>query len=143
MNRYIPLFWGVFSSLIFVATLGCGSKYVPVKGSLLFADGTPATGLEGRQIIFQKIPAGEETSSQVQSTGTIDAQGKFTMGTDQIADGVPSGTHRIMISEAVATGDIPPPAVIDKKYSNFETSGLQYEVKAGAAPPEFKLDRAK
>lgn len=139
----LPLFTcGVVATVLLGSILGCGSsKYVPVKGKLLFDNGTPATGLEGRQIIFEVMTAGEPAKSQ--STGSIDAQGTFTMGTETLGDGVPPGMQRVMISEAVSTGDIPPPAVIDKKYSRFETSGLQYEAKAGAPPPEFKLDRAK
>lgn len=134
--------WGVASVILVSLFLGCGSsKYVPLKGSLLFEDGSPATGLEGRQVIFEQMTGGEP--AKIQSSGAIDAQGKFTMGTESLGDGVPPGMHRVMISEAVSTGDIPPPAVIDKKYSKFETSGLQYEVKAGDPSPEFKLDRAK
>jgi hypothetical protein len=127
---------------LLLALAGCGSgKYVPVSGQLMFSDGTPATGLEGRQVVFEPVGSGEIPEGQ--STGAIDAQGKFTMGTEALGDGVPAGMHRVLISEATATGDVPPPPIIDPKYNRFETSGLQYEVKAGGPPPEFKLDKAK
>lgn len=123
---------------------GCGEKkYVPVSGKLMFEDGSPATGLSGRQVIMEKIPVNDEPNPTQQSSGSIDDQGRFTMGTEALADGVPAGMQRVMITEPVASGDDIPPAVIDKKYTKFETSGLQYEVKSGGPPAEFKLDRAK
>lgn len=142
MHRSNLSTWGAFAIVLLIALPGCGSgKYVPVKGNLLFEDGSPATGLEGRQVIFEQITPGEVAT--VQSTGSIDAQGKFTMGTEQLGDGVPPGKQRVMISEPYTDGDIMPPAVIDKKYTRFETSGLEYEAKAGGPLAEFKLDRAK
>jgi hypothetical protein len=133
--------WAVTAAL---AITGCGEgKYVPVSGKLLFEDGSPAAGLSGRQVIMERIPYGDESAAMQQSSGTIDAQGNFTMGTESLSDGVPAGMQRVMITEANASGDEIPPPVIDKKYSKFETSGLQYEAKSGGPPAEFKLERAK
>jgi hypothetical protein len=143
MSKYLSLHALLFLLALAVFT-GCGEKkYVPVSGKLLFEDGTPATGLSGRQVIMERIPVGDEPPTTQQSSGSIDAEGKFTMGTEGLSDGVPAGMQRVLITEATSSGDDPAPPVIDRKYSKFETSGLQYEVKAGAAAPEFKLDRAK
>jgi len=130
--------------VLVLAAGGCAEpKFIPVSGKLLFEDGSPAIGLAGRQVIMERMPVNDEPNPTQQSSGSIDDQGRFTMGTEALSDGVPPGLQRVLITEPSASGDDVPPPVIDKKYSKFETSGLQYEVKSGAAAPEFKLDRAK
>lgn len=123
--------WIALASLVVGVALlvGCGSsKYSPVSGQLVFPDGTPVTGLEGGTVVFETTsPDGQLVSA----SGPIDAQGKFTLGTEAVSDGALPGKHRVLITPPAVSGDVPPPPVIDPKYGAFETSGLEVEVTAG------------
>lgn len=122
-------------SLVLLAAVGCGgSKYQPVTGQIVFADGTPVTGLEGGQIVFE---AAATTGSPPTATGSIDAEGRFKLGTDQPDDGATAGLNKVLISPPDSSGDVPLPPVIHGKYEQFSTSGLEYEVKPG--PNDFKI----
>jgi len=122
--------------------LGCGgSKYSPVSGQIVFPDGAPVTGLEGGAVVFEGTgPDGKPISA----SGPIDAQGKFTLGTESVSDGAVPGKHKVLITPPPSTGDIPLPAVIDPKYGSFDSSGLEIEVAAGKnADVKLTVDPAK
>ncbi|MGE3777044.1 MAG: hypothetical protein AB7F89_07675 [Pirellulaceae bacterium] len=108
---------------------------VPVAGTLTY-QGEP---LESFQVTFK--PA----DGRRVATGTTDAMGKFTLGTNAPGDGAPPGQHKIAVNwldpaSATATGQeaiidnpalLPKPSVkIPKKYHNPETSGLTLDVPA-------------
>jgi hypothetical protein len=121
--------------LSFVAGLalvlaGCGGgKYQPVSGQVVTPDGSPVTGLDGGTIVFETT---NEAGEPLSASGAIDAEGKFTLGTETVNDGAAAGKHKVLITPPAATGDVPPPPVIDPKYQSFETSGLEIEVKEGS-----------
>lgn len=130
---------------------GCGSKetgptlekVVPVSGTLTY-QGKP---LENYQVSF--IP----TDGRRPAVGNTDATGKFTLGTNDLADGAPPGKHKVAVTFAPpvtddsATGSpiedpalLPKPKVaIPSKYGNPETSGLEQEVPNGGLT-DLKLD---
>jgi hypothetical protein len=126
--------WALLN-LVLLAVAGCGSsKYQPVTGQIVFADGTPAAGLEGGQIVFELAAASGNVPT---ATGSIDAEGRFQLGTVKPGDGATAGLNKVLISPPEATGDVPLPPVIHGKYKQFATSGLEYNVQPG--PNEFKI----
>ena len=115
--------------LVLVAILaGCNSSYqketAPVRG-LVTLDGVPvsAGGVSFR-------PATGRGAS-----GLIAADGTYTLGTYDKSDGAIVGKHKIAVSPPDRGEEVVEPAPgsvkIPKRYHNSESSGLEFEVKAG------------
>ena len=127
--RFIPL---VF---VLLCLGGCGgSPYQPVHGKLVFTDGTAITGLACGQVVFDFTDTDGKKHS---ASGPIKADGTFILGTERPGDGAVVGKHKALIAFPTSAGDIPPPQVILGKYTSFEKSGLEFEVKPG--PNEFTI----
>ena len=116
--------------LLFAA--GCGQP--KVTGTVTYSDGTP---LERGTVNFQ-------TATHA-AMGSLDKNGRYTIGGAKTGDGVPPGTYRVFITgamgidtsntQAVQFGQGPgmtAPIIplIHKKYERPETSGLTCEVKS-------------
>jgi hypothetical protein len=106
---------------------GCGSKMVAVHGKVTLPDGKPAAG---SQVVFQGGPENKRFTAR----GDVVADGTFKMGTEKPGDGVPPGKYNVLVN--------PPPMVnaegpyvvpFNTKFADFKTSGLEFEVKSGAA----------
>jgi len=105
---------------------GCGKSVYPVRGTVRFKDGTPLK--VGRVIADSGDP-------QVGSWGYIREDGTFELGTFSHNDGVPPGTYRVWIENAVTS---PPPGgdpttfvsrpLIHSRFTDKESSGLTFEV---------------
>jgi hypothetical protein len=119
-------------------------KVVPAAGTLTY-QGKP---LESYQVAL--LP----TDGRRPATGITDAAGKFTLGTNNVGDGAPPGTHKVAIvwSPPRPAGEmgqetindnpatLPKPKIkIPDKYSDPEKSGLVVEVPAGGAK-DIKID---
>lgn len=114
---------------------GCGSsKFASVEGHLVYPDGSPVTELKDARITFE---ATASDGKNYTSLGIIDANGKFVLMTEKPGDGAPIGKNRILIERVWYDPEHPAPRVIDAKYENFDTSGLEVEVQSGKN--EFKL----
>jgi len=104
---------------------GCGSAHEPLSGKVTFEDGSP---LPKGEVIF--------VTDSFQAVGTIQEDGTYTVGSLGMADGLPPGTYRVYISEAVEHlgGDIDAPTddrpLVAAKYTAADTSGLTCEVPA-------------
>jgi hypothetical protein len=135
--------WVVVLLGILPLALGCGGaiegptieKVVPVSGTLTY-QGKP---LEYFQVTF--VP----TDGRRAAVGITDAAGKFALGTNDVSDGAPPGTHKVAVAWVGPQSDtsagqeqivddpskLPKPSVqIPPKYSNAETSQLTQEVPA-------------
>jgi hypothetical protein len=108
-------------------------KVTPVSGTLTY-QGKP---LPGYRVTF--LP----TDGRRAATGVSDAQGKFTMGTNDAGDGAPPGKHKVAFvwvppnpagepGQEVIIDDpskLPKPQTkIPDKYSDPETSGTTVDV---------------
>jgi hypothetical protein len=117
---------------------GCGSKYHQVTGEIVFPDGSPVKGLAGGTIVFQRTGTTQDpTAANNSASGPIDGNGKFTLGTDKVADGAPTGDYTITISPPQPTGDEQIPKVIDPKYHRAGGHKETFTVKPG--PNNFKV----
>jgi hypothetical protein len=134
------------SVLAVVFTAGCGDSgpvpdiipTVPVSGTLTY-NGKPVPSFK---VVFSP------TDGRKTAMGTTDADGKFTLGTNQPGDGAAVGTHKVTVAydpppevdSAVAMpiespAKMPKPAVeVPAKYTKQETSDLVQEVTDDGLP---------
>ncbi len=115
--------------LLLGSGVGCGGGLHPVHGKVTLEDSTPLTkGL----VVFESM----EGRTPITARGDIQADGSYRLSTHKPGDGVPPGKYRVLIA-AQDYGNIDglegprrPPA-FDPRYTDFSTSGLEFEVKAG------------
>src|SRR5437764_1356216 len=121
---------------VLVAVTGCGAGLQPVRGTVKLPDGKPAAG---SQVVFEGGLEGKKVSAR----GDVQSDGSFELSTYKPGDGVPPGKYKVQVN--------PPPMVnaeaayvspFNAKYSNFETSGLEFEVKSGQRS-EFPIQVTK
>ena len=118
----------VFAWLVLVGITGCSDGSIPtyqVTGSVKMTNGVP---LAGGRVEFKLV----DNSHQMISRGYVMSDGSFTLSTFQMGDGAPAGKHRVLVAPPIPKGDhdVNPRArsIIDPKYLNYETSGLECEV---------------
>jgi hypothetical protein len=134
------------------AAIGCGQRSgqlrehlatVPASGVLLYQN----KPLESYEVTF--IPKQGDRPS----AGKTDAEGRFTLGTNELADGAPPGTYTVVVSfnavspldpavvtpEQIAASTPKPKVKIPTKYSDPEKSGLQVQVPEGGST-ELKIE---
>src|SRR5262249_6506243 len=112
---------------------GCGGYY-PVSGTVTLDDGQPLTkGL----VVFESVDGTQMARGQVQPDG------RYRVSTGRPGDGVKPGRYRVLVS-ALDMSDVPDERKnlpFDVKYTRFQTSGLEFEVKAGANVIPIQLTR--
>lgn len=142
----------MFTLVLLFAAVGCGGggdekptieKVVPVAGTLTF-QGKP---LENHQVSV--IPSDGRRAA----VGSSDAQGRFTLGTNDVADGAPPGKHKVTVTFAPpsppddASGSpiddpalLPKPSVvIPTKYGDPAKTDLEIEIPSGGLS-DWKLE---
>jgi len=108
-----------------LAFTGCGGGLQPVRGKVTLPDGKPAANSQG---VFDG-PIGGKTIS---ARGDVQADGSFELSTAQPGDGVPLGKYRVQVNPPpVVDAEAAQRAPFHPKFSDFSTSGLEFEVKAG------------
>src|SRR5262249_57413660 len=104
---------------------GCGTGRYPVTGRVVYEDGTPLT--EGTVMAET-----DGDSGKVMAQGDVQPDGTFVWGTRKPGDGAKPGKYRVaVLPRALGDAELAEgmkPAV-DKKYTNIETSGIEFEVK--------------
>jgi hypothetical protein len=123
-------------SFVICCLAGCGAGLQPVHGKVTLADGKPAAN---SQVVFES----EQEGTKVSARGDVREDGSYELSTYKPGDGVPPGKYRVQVN--------PPPMVnaegpyispFHAKYSNFQTSGLEFEVKSGQKN-EFQIQVTK
>jgi hypothetical protein len=110
--------------VLLFGVLGCGSRPYPVRGTVTLEDGTPVTA---GTVVFEQRDAAKPSSAR----GVIQSDGKFELSTQRPGDGVVPGMYRVLVAPPAQPPDqapVRPP--FDTRYTEFATSGLEYEVKA-------------
>jgi len=137
MKRLMPA-TGV---LFLLGSVGCSSGLYPVRGKVTYEDGTPVTkGL----VVFESSAA----KPPITARGDIQADGTYQLSTFKPGDGAPAGKYRVLLSPREyenidgLEGPRRPPA-FDKRYMDFSTSGLAFEVKAGSNDFPIQLARPR
>jgi hypothetical protein len=116
------------AAFVFVAGLaGCGSGRASVTGRVTYQDGTPVE--EGT--VIGESGKGE---AAVMAQGNIRPDGTFSWGTARPGDGAQPGKYRVVVvprplgDRELSQGMRP---AVDRKYTNYDTSGIEFEVKSG------------
>jgi hypothetical protein len=124
--------------LLLAMVAGCSSGNTsPVRGKVVFKDGAPLTG---GLVLFRPV----DEKLQVSSRGDIQQDGTFILGTYQEGDGAVPGKYQVAVT--------PPPRkkvrekpverrIIHPRFENYDTSGLEFEVKRGRNDFKIEVDK--
>jgi len=132
--------------------LGCGDGRLPrspVSGRVL-VDGKPAGGAI---VVLHPVAGGVDPEAEkIRPTGTCDRDGKFVIGTWELADGVPAGRWKATVQWFTAPGaadDADPETAhaetdrLSGAYGDPEATPLTVEVRDTALElPPFELQAA-
>jgi hypothetical protein len=127
-GRIVWLVWAVFVSC------GCGTGKYPVRGRVTLDDGTPLTR---GMVVFESLDGTQG------ARGMIKPDGRYELSSAVPGDGVRPGRYRVLVS-ALDMSDVPDEQktlAFDVKYTRFQTSGLEVEVKAGRNDVPIELSR--
>ena len=116
------------------AVAGCGSSYYPVRGKVTLEDGA---ALAQGMVVF------ENAEGTQMARGMVRPDGSYELSTRKPGDGVKPGRYRALVS-ALDLTDVPDEQKrlpFDIKYTRFQTSGLEVEVKAGKNDVPIELSR--
>ena len=137
-----PVLFPCFLSVLLVAVAGCGPglpKVCPVKGKVVTKGKGNAKDLAGYSVQFQSVSDPAETPG-----GPIDEDGTFTLYTrvgGKVIPGVKEGTYRACLLPPPVEGGKPPPLVIPERYTRFETSNLQFDIRPGPNTITIEVER--
>ena len=111
-----------------VGAVGCGPRETyPVRGVVVFADTQqPARELADYIVTFDSV------ERRVGGSSPIDGNGGFVLSTLRPGDGAILGRHRVAITPPPRDDGLPADWLIDRRYGDLKTSGLEVEV--GQAP---------
>ncbi|WP_437192345.1 hypothetical protein [Planctomicrobium sp. SH527] len=135
------------ASLTLVMAQGCFGGNGDTRESTVSASGT--LSYQGKPLEFHQVYF--STEGHRPATGISDADGKFSLGTNQQGDGAAPGSHKVFLvyvgppstnPEAGITDFTPPPppkVKIPQKYHRAETSGLVVEIPKGGTS-DLKID---
>jgi hypothetical protein len=105
--------------------VGCGGpKTHPLSGRVVYApDQTPAGDLAGYGVTAVCA------DPPITAVGVIEDDGSFVLSTFGEKDGAVAGHYRVALTPPLPYGDEPPsPVLIDAKYLDLDTSGLEIEI---------------
>ena len=123
----------LFLLLLGLACLvGCSDK-LQLGGKVTYEDGSP---LPVGSVVF--------ATSSFEAVGTLDSEGKYVVGSIDVADGLPKGTYKVYISGAMeptpGKGELMR-SLIDETYANFSTTPLTADIPAPNNILDFKVPK--
>ena len=130
----------MLAALAFLAGVaGCRGGQYPVHGRVVYEDGSPVT--EGI-VIGEKV----EGDRRVKAQGSVQSDGTFSWGTQSPGDGAEPGKYRVVVvpravGEKEASQGVRP--AVDRKFSNPQTSGIDFEVKPGRNELDITVTKPK
>ena len=114
--------------------VGCGQSgpaVYPVKGVVVYPDGSPVSG---GSVEFEALE-GEWKGHNAR--GAIQDDGSFTLTTEKQGDGAVAGRQRAIVRGPYPSrmnaidGKSLPRRLVHTKYSNYDTSGLEFTIVEG------------
>lgn len=119
-----------------VAAVGCSEGRYPVHGTVTREDGAP---VKESMVVFESM----DRQPNITARADVGANGEFELGTGAPGDGAPAGKYRVKVTQLVSNPDEPPQVTFDPSFSDFNTSGLEFEVKPGPNDFPIKVTRAR
>ena len=102
---------------------------------------------QGKPVTKGTITFQASTPDHRNATGLIDADGNYTLQTEEPGDGAEVGGYFVAISsrdetvlDYIPKTPVPPKFLVPQKYENPETSGLMRTVPKGGGTIDFILD---
>lgn len=140
--------WELWCGIVIavIVSAGCGGNLNSVRGTVRLADGSPVS--TGR-ILF--------TSAKSSASGTIGQDGSYQLGSIRAGDGAAAGTYAVAISASVSAESLAQPLpttpaeaqvyredrevtwLVDPRFANPETSGLEAQVVSGKNIIDFTV----
>ena len=77
-----------------LVSAGCGSGFYPIRGQVVWADGSPAGQLAGGLVVFSS------QTTNISASGAIKPDGTFRLNCLKNDDGLPPGTYNVTVSPA-------------------------------------------
>ena len=99
--------------LVLASCVGCGKPQIKAHGVIQFEDGTP---LNCGIVVF--------ATPQLQYTGKIEQDGTFQLGGLVAKEGLPIGSYKISIQNAIVNNK----PIIPAKYTSDVTSGISFAI---------------
>lgn len=121
--------------LFFLVAAGCSEGRYPVHGKVTREDGEP---VKESMVVFESV----DRQPNITARGDVDANGEFALGTTSPGDGAPAGKYRVKVTPLMSNPDEPPQTPFDPRFTDFNSSGLEFEVKRGANDFPIKVARA-
>src|SRR5438046_210394 len=117
-------------SVALLGLAGCGDglpKVYPVQGKVVSKGKGSVKDLAGYNGQCQS-----GTDPAEMPGGAIGEDGTFTLYTrvgGKVTPGAKEGTYRACLQQPPVEGGAPPPLVIPRRYTKFETANLQFDIK--------------
>jgi hypothetical protein len=128
------------TALVLALLGGCGARKYPVVGKVVFKDGTP---LPGGLVVFSPLDPGNHVGAR----GYIKPDGTFELSSEKAGDGSLEGRYQVLVrppsqgrGEDDPRRNIP---LIDPRFTRFETSGLEFEVRPGRNELTIEVERPR
>ncbi|MEM6471819.1 MAG: carboxypeptidase regulatory-like domain-containing protein [Planctomycetota bacterium] len=120
------LLLSVFACLLF-STPGCSGSTGPTTGVVRFVNGSP---VRAGSIEFRRLSDSARYASRIASNGS------FQPESENGTLGLPPGEYEVVVVQIVLTEDLAKVAhthgsTVPRRYADYYTSGLRYEVKPG------------
>ncbi|HEY1381334.1 MAG TPA: hypothetical protein VGF55_31325 [Gemmataceae bacterium] len=134
---------GVLLAAAVLGPAGCnsGPRLYPVTGKVVNKGKGSVKDLAGYIVQFQSTTDPAELPG-----GTIAEDGTFTLTTrvaGKEVPGVKEGTYRARLMQQPTEGAAPPPLLVHRRYTKFETADLQYTIKPGPNEITIEVERAQ
>lgn len=120
---------GLLTLLACCGSLACGDptyRPPPVGGVVVWQDGTEPRELEGGAVEF-------EANGSVVASAPLTADGTF-----QLMKTLPLKTYRVRITAPPDASGLP---ILDTRFMNFDTSGLEFTATSVPQPVTFRISR--
>jgi hypothetical protein len=123
--------WLLMIAAALMAGCGGGDEAIQVTGVVLNADGSPIA-CESGTVLFQPAASGQN------ATGSVAADGTFTMMTKVQGDGVKPGQYKVVLQlwKNYREGAL----AVPKKYGDVTTTPLEATVDEDHTHFEFKVE---
>jgi len=122
------------AAALFIAMSGCGRGLYSVRGTVTFEDGS---SVDRGLVVF------ESADGSMMARGMIQPGGSYELSTQKPGDGLKPGRYRVLINP-LDLSDVPDEQKLlpfDIKYTRFQTSGIEVEVKSGSNQIPFRVTR--
>jgi len=130
MKKVSLLFFGLVG---LVCLIGCGSN-VQLNGTVTYEDGSP---VEFGNVVF--------ATDKFQASGMIKSEGKYTMGSVDVSDGLPKGSYKVYIEgaseEVSGRGGTSMRSLIDPKFTTFASTPLTCDIPAPKNTFDIKVPK--